>query len=66
MDVKEASWRILGAEDFIRLFVKALDNIGKLKQEDKNKLLLMLNDLRLVMVIKYQKGIKDESKQGRD
>jgi len=57
MDLHEASWRILGAEDFIRLFLKTLDNTKPMKAEDRKKLLSMLNDLRLAMILQYQKEL---------
>ena len=60
MDIKEASWRVLGADDFIRLFLKTLENTKNLKQEDRIKLLDMMNDLRMILILRYQKEIKSE------
>jgi|GEM_PF-6373363 hypothetical protein len=58
MDIKEASWRILGADDFIRIFIKTLEKSKPMKSEDKKKLLMLLNEIRLFMIVNYQMQLK--------
>lgn len=51
----------MGAEDFIKVFVKTLDNTKPMKSDDRKKLMSMLNDLRLAMIMHYQQEIKREN-----
>jgi hypothetical protein len=64
MNIQQASWRVLGADDFIRLFIKTLENTSKLTEEDRKKLLLMMGDIRIVMILKYQQALKHEKEAG--
>jgi hypothetical protein len=65
MNRQEAQWRLLGADDFIKIFVKSLENIGifqnqPVAREDLKKTEEMMNHLRQLLILRYQREIKWE------
>lgn len=65
MKRQEAQWRILGADDFAKMFVKSLQNIAifqgrPVSTEDVQKTQEMLNHLRQLLILRYQREISWE------
>jgi len=59
MDKTEAAWRLLGADDFIRLFIRTLEGMGKLTPEDKKKTMDMMESMRQILLLRYQRSIHE-------
>jgi hypothetical protein len=59
MDKREAAWRLMGADDFIKIFVKTLESMGKLTPEDKQKTLSMMESIRDILLFRYQRNIHE-------